>query len=71
MRKLIMYANIGNIDRVVRLILGIGLIILVVTNMIGVWGWLGIIMILTALIKTCPAYTILGINTCTKSQHEF
>ena len=38
-----MYANIGNIDRVVRLILGIGLIILVVTNMIGVWGWLGII----------------------------
>jgi len=56
--------NVGQIDRLIRIIIGLALITLAATGTIGPWGYIGILPLLTALLRTCPAYTILGINTC-------
>ena len=40
------------------------LIVLTLLNVIGPWGWLGIIAIATGVFRFCPAYTILGVRTC-------
>ena len=56
--------NEGTADRAFRAIVGIGLIAIVFVGPKTPWGWLGIIPLATALIGWCPAYTLLGINTC-------
>ncbi|MDX1252648.1 MAG: DUF2892 domain-containing protein [Gammaproteobacteria bacterium] len=55
--------NVGNIDRTVRIVAGLGLISLVFIGPQTPWGWIGIVPILTALIGWCPAYSLLGVNT--------
>ncbi len=59
-----MKANVGNLDRALRIIAGVVLIALTLAGSIGPWGWLGIVPILTGLFRFCPAYTLLGIRTC-------
>ena len=59
-----MKVNIGGIERVLRIVVGIVLIGLVVTGQIGWWGWLGVVPLATGLIGWCPPYAMLGINTC-------
>jgi uncharacterized membrane protein YfcA len=59
-----MKTNEGSIDRALRVIAGLVLIALTLTGVIGVWGWIGVVPILTGLFGWCPAYTVLGINTC-------
>jgi hypothetical protein len=59
-----MKTNEGTIDRALRVIAGLILIALAATGTVGVWGWIGIMPLLTGAIGFCPAYTILGINTC-------
>jgi len=61
-----MKKNVGAIDRVLRVAVGIILIALALTGTqpIGAFGWLGIIPLLTAFISFCPLYTLLHINTC-------
>lgn len=59
-----MNRNIGTIDRVLRILVGVVLIALTVNGTIGWWGWLGVIPLLTGLVRTCPAYSLLGVNTC-------
>ncbi|OSI12161.1 YgaP family membrane protein [Neisseria canis] len=59
-----MKRNVGGIDKIIRIILGTALIILAATNVIGWWGWLGIIPLATGLMSNCLLYTLLGINTC-------
>jgi O-antigen ligase len=54
----------GTPDRIARFAIGALLIVLTLTGTIGVWGWLGIIPIATAALNFCPAYTLLGVNTC-------
>lgn len=56
--------NAGTTDRGARAIAGIALITLTVAGYLGPWGWIGIVPLATALIGWCPAYTLLGINTC-------
>ncbi|HLS04905.1 MAG TPA: DUF2892 domain-containing protein [Wenzhouxiangella sp.] len=56
--------NVGQIDRLVRILIGLALIILAAIGTIGPWGYIGILPLLTAVLRTCPAYTVLGINTC-------
>lgn len=60
----IMKANIGGIDRVLRIVLGLVLIGLAATQVVGWWGWLGVVPLLTGLVRFCPLYPIAGINTC-------
>ena len=58
-----MKANLGNIDRALRVIVGLVLIGLSVGGVIGWWGWLGVILLATAFISFCPLYAMLRINT--------
>ena len=59
-----MKTNAGNIDRALRVIAGLVLIALAATGTVGMWGWIGVVLVATGAIGFCPAYTLLGINTC-------
>ena len=59
-----MTVNVGTIDRVVRIIAGLALIALAFTGTIGVWGYIGVVPLLTGLFRVCPAYSLIGVNTC-------
>lgn len=59
-----MTKNVGNLDRSMRLVLGLALIGLALFGPQTPWGWVGLIPLATALVGSCPAYTIVGIKTC-------
>ena len=59
-----MTKNVGGIDRLLRIVVGLVLIGLAATGTVGWWGWLGVIPLATGLFRFCPAYTLLGMNTC-------
>lgn len=59
-----MKINVGGIDRILRIVIGLVLIVLAATGTVGWWGWLGVIPLATGLLRVCPAYSILGMNTC-------
>ena len=59
-----MNKNVGGIDRILRIVVGLALIALAVTDIVGVWGYIGVVPLLTGLIGWCPAYLPLGIKTC-------
>ena len=59
-----MKINEGGLDRAVRIVVGLVLIALSATGTVGVWGYIGIIPLLTGIAGVCPAYSLLGINTC-------
>ncbi len=59
-----MKPNEGTIDRALRVIAGLVLIGLAATGTVGVWGWIGIMPLLTGAIGVCPAYSIFGLSTC-------
>ena len=56
--------NVGGIDRVVRIVLGLALIAIVFVGPQTPWGWIGVVPLLTGLMRTCPLYTLIGVNTC-------
>lgn len=58
-----MTKNVGGIDRILRIVAGLVLIALAVTGIVGVWGYIGVVPLFTALLGWCPAYSILKINT--------
>ena len=60
----ILPSNEHSVDRLVRVVLGLGLLALVFVGPHSMWGLLGIVPLLTGLIGSCPAYTLLGISTC-------
>lgn len=55
--------NEGTADRALRVALGLVLLALAVTGK-GVWGYIGVVPLLTGIMGSCPLYSILGINTC-------
>ena len=59
-----MNVNVGTVDRVVRIVAGVALIGLAVAGTIGPWGYIGVTPLLTGFMRVCPAYSLLGINTC-------
>lgn len=59
-----MKANIGGVDRIVRIIAGLALIAWVLFANGPAWAWIGIVPLATALFNFCPAYGLLGISTC-------
>jgi hypothetical protein len=56
--------NEHSVDRVLRVILGIGLIGIAVIGPKTSFGYLGIIPLATGLLGTCPIYSLLGLSTC-------
>ena len=63
-----MKVNVGTVDRVVRIIIGLVLIALVFVGPHTPWGWIGIVPLATALIGFCPAYALFGLNTCARKK---
>jgi hypothetical protein len=61
-----MKANIGTIDRSLRIVVGLILIGLSLSGVIGVWGWIGLVLLATGIFRFCPVYTLLGIKTCNR-----
>lgn len=59
-----MKQNIHNIERVIRIIAGLGLISLAFIGPANPWFLLGAVPLLTGLLGRCPPYALLGINTC-------
>jgi hypothetical protein len=58
-----MKANVGGIDRILRIIVGLALI---AWALLGgpVWAWIGVVPLGTGLFKFCALYPLLGLNTC-------
>jgi hypothetical protein len=59
-----MSVNVGGIDRILRIVVGLALIAMVFVGPQTAWGWVGLVPLLTGLFRFCPAYTLLGMNTC-------
>ncbi|MEB3734408.1 DUF2892 domain-containing protein [Halopseudomonas pachastrellae] len=59
-----MKTNVGTIDRVLRILVGVLLIALTLTGTIGLWGWIGLVPLATGVVRFCPLYPLLGISTC-------
>ncbi len=56
--------NVGGIDRILRIVVGLVLVGLAATGTVGWWGWLGLVLLGTGALGWCPPYAILGFNTC-------
>jgi hypothetical protein len=59
-----MKTNVGSADKALRIVLGLVLIGLTLTQVIGIWGWIGLVPLVTGLFNFCPLYSMLGINSC-------
>jgi hypothetical protein len=63
-----MKTNVGGFDRILRIAAGALLIVLAALNVIGPWGYIGVVLAATGLFRFCPAYLPFGWSTCpTKS----
>ena len=58
-----MTANIGNIDRIIRIVAGLALIVWALAGG-PAWAWIGLVPLATGLFKFCPVYRLFGINSC-------
>lgn len=63
-----MKLNVGGIDRMLRIVLGLVLVALAATGTVGLWGWIGLVPLLTGAVGFCPLYPLLGMNTCPVSK---
>jgi hypothetical protein len=59
-----MKLNVGGIDRILRILVGLGLVAWAAVLGGPVWAWIGIVPLATGAIGFCPIYPILGMNTC-------
>jgi len=59
-----MRRNEGMVDRGLRIVGGLLLISLAATGVVGAWGYIGVVPLLTGAVGMCPLYSILGISTC-------
>ena len=67
-----MKANVGSIDRILRIAVGIALLALlfILPGNARWWGLIGLLPLATGLFSFCPAYKLLGLNTCPTKQHS-
>lgn len=59
-----MTRNVGSIDRGLRIVAGLLLLGLGAFGPLGWWGLIGLVPLTTGLMSSCPAYSLLGVNTC-------
>ncbi|QCK86903.1 DUF2892 domain-containing protein [Phreatobacter aquaticus] len=66
--------NVGGIDRIVRIVAGLALILFALTGIPATgynWlGWIGVVPLVTAALGWCPAYTLFGISSCPLSSRQ-
>jgi hypothetical protein len=69
-----MTKNVGGIDKILRIVAGVALLAFAATGIPATgfnWvGWIGVVPLATALINWCPAYTLIGVNTCPISSQK-
>ncbi len=65
-----MTQNVGGIDRILRILVGLAAIAFAVisSHELAVWGWIGVVPLATGLIGWCPAYLPFGLKTCKVKQ---
>ena len=56
--------NVGSADRIFRIVLGLTLIALMFVGPKTAWGVIGVIPLVTAFLRTCPLYSLIGVSTC-------
>jgi hypothetical protein len=61
-----MKLNVGGIDRILRIVVGLALVVWAAFMGGPVWAWIGIVPLATGAFGFCPAYTMIGMNTCAK-----
>ena len=59
-----MMKNVGGVDRLLRVVVGLALIAATVTGLLPVWGWIGVVPLATGVAGWCPAYLPFGVKTC-------
>ncbi|QZA79227.1 DUF2892 domain-containing protein [Deefgea tanakiae] len=62
--------NVGGIDRIARVVVGVLLILATTFGLIGVWGWIGVVPLATGLLRSCPLYKLFGFNSCPIKKSE-
>jgi hypothetical protein len=67
---MLMKANVGGIDRLLRIVVGLALLSLffLLQGNARYLGLLGVVLLVTGVVRFCPAYTLIGANTCPKDQ---
>jgi hypothetical protein len=64
MMSSLLKVNEHPVERVARVALGVGLIAMAAMGTIGVWGYIGVVPLLTGAVGSCPLYTLFGLSTC-------
>jgi hypothetical protein len=64
-----MKTNEGRLDRGLRVVAGLVLIGLAASGQIGIWGYIGVVPLLTGAVGVCPVYSFFGINSCPVGKH--
>ncbi|PKO56643.1 MAG: DUF2892 domain-containing protein [Betaproteobacteria bacterium HGW-Betaproteobacteria-21] len=59
-----MKSNVGGMDKILRIVAGVVLLVLAIMGIGAPWTFIGIVPLVTGLMGWCPAYTLLGLNTC-------
>lgn len=59
--------NVGGIDRILRIVVGLAIFSLVFIGPQTPWGWLGLVPLLTGAIGFCPVYPLIGFSSCKKA----
>ena len=58
-----MKANVGGLDKWIRIVAGLALIAWALTGG-PVWAWIGVVPLATGMFNYCPLYRLIGFNTC-------
>lgn len=56
--------NVGGIDRTLRILIGLALVVAAATGTVGLWGYVGLVPLITGLLGWCPLYALFGLKTC-------
>lgn len=64
-----MSSNVGTVDRALRVSVGLGLVVAASTGLIGAWGWVGVLPLLTALSGVCPLYRVVRLSSLENHQN--
>jgi hypothetical protein len=64
--EFVMTSNVGGIDRVLRIVVGIAVLALffVLEGNARYWALVGLVPLFTGVFQTCPLYSVIGVNTC-------
>lgn len=59
-----MKSNVGGVDKILRIVAGLVLLVLAIMGIGAPWTFIGIVPLATGLMGWCPAYSLFGLNTC-------